>query len=143
MLGDTGFWALCRLWSPCRQGTIFSYFLDITHFTIKNLWMFLSLCYLSMSRLKFIIHNWLSMNTCWKTKYYKFESIITNCMHFCATLVWQVLKCLYTIEYMQALAIKTCNRVCQWIKDVENEIFLLGASPFSWWFLCKYCKHVL
>ncbi|XP_016482582.1 vacuolar fusion protein MON1 homolog isoform X4 [Nicotiana tabacum] len=33
----------------------------------------------------------------------------------------------------KALAIKTCNRVCQWIKDVENEIFLLGASPFSWW----------
>ncbi|KAK7404732.1 hypothetical protein VNO78_05688 [Psophocarpus tetragonolobus] len=30
------------------------------------------------------------------------------------------------------LAIKTCNHVCQWIKDVENEIFLLGASPFSW-----------
>uniref|UniRef100_A0A7N1A1D3 Vacuolar fusion protein MON1 homolog n=1 Tax=Kalanchoe fedtschenkoi TaxID=63787 RepID=A0A7N1A1D3_KALFE len=29
-------------------------------------------------------------------------------------------------------AIKTCNRVCQWVKDVENEIFLLGASPFSW-----------
>ncbi|KAL5711044.1 Vacuolar fusion protein mon1 [Ranunculus cassubicifolius] len=32
----------------------------------------------------------------------------------------------------KALAIKTCNRVCQWIRDVENEIFLLGASPFSW-----------
>ncbi|XP_052733738.1 vacuolar fusion protein MON1 homolog isoform X2 [Vigna angularis] len=32
----------------------------------------------------------------------------------------------------KALAIKTCNHVCQWIKDVENEIFLLGASPFSW-----------
>ncbi|KAM1806943.1 hypothetical protein ACFX11_030019 [Malus domestica] len=32
----------------------------------------------------------------------------------------------------KALAIKTCNRVCQWVKDVENEIFLLGASPFSW-----------
>ncbi|KAL2557470.1 SAND family protein [Forsythia ovata] len=32
----------------------------------------------------------------------------------------------------KALAIKTCNRVCQWIKDVENENFLLGASPFSW-----------
>nr|QKF54537.1 monensin sensitivity 1 [Myrciaria dubia] len=29
-------------------------------------------------------------------------------------------------------AIKICNRVCQWVKDVENEIFLLGASPFSW-----------
>ncbi|EYU18829.1 hypothetical protein ABFS82_04G194600 [Erythranthe guttata] len=32
----------------------------------------------------------------------------------------------------KALAIKICNRVCQWVKDVENEIFLLGASPFSW-----------
>ncbi|XP_041994956.1 vacuolar fusion protein MON1 homolog [Salvia splendens] len=32
----------------------------------------------------------------------------------------------------KALAIKVCNRVCQWVKDVENEIFLLGASPFSW-----------
>ncbi|KAL0436428.1 UNVERIFIED_CONTAM: Vacuolar fusion protein MON1, partial [Sesamum radiatum] len=31
----------------------------------------------------------------------------------------------------KALAIKVCNRVCQWVKDVENEIFLLGASPFS------------
>lgn len=35
-------------------------------------------------------------------------------------------------DHMQALAIKICNRVCQWVKDVENEIFLLGASPFSW-----------
>ncbi|XP_016563256.1 vacuolar fusion protein MON1 homolog isoform X3 [Capsicum annuum] len=32
----------------------------------------------------------------------------------------------------KALAIKTCNRVCQWIKNIENEIFLLGVSPFSW-----------
>ncbi|CAI0453012.1 unnamed protein product [Linum tenue] len=32
----------------------------------------------------------------------------------------------------KALAIKTCNEVCQWVKDVENEIFLLGAIPFSW-----------
>ncbi|KAI3952872.1 hypothetical protein MKW98_005099 [Papaver atlanticum] len=32
----------------------------------------------------------------------------------------------------KALAIKTCNRVCQWVRDLENEIFLLGASPFSW-----------
>uniref|UniRef100_A0A6M2F261 Vacuolar fusion protein MON1 homolog n=1 Tax=Populus davidiana TaxID=266767 RepID=A0A6M2F261_9ROSI len=32
----------------------------------------------------------------------------------------------------KGLAIKTCNRVCQWVKDVENEVFLLGASPFSW-----------
>ncbi|XP_047317945.1 vacuolar fusion protein MON1 homolog [Impatiens glandulifera] len=29
-------------------------------------------------------------------------------------------------------AIKTCNRVCEWVKDIENEIFLLGSSPFSW-----------
>ncbi|CAA0811999.1 SAND family protein [Striga hermonthica] len=32
----------------------------------------------------------------------------------------------------KALAIKVCNRVCQWVKDVENEIFLLGANPFAW-----------
>ncbi|KAK9058597.1 hypothetical protein SSX86_023439 [Deinandra increscens subsp. villosa] len=32
----------------------------------------------------------------------------------------------------KATAIRICNRVCQWVKDVENEIFLLGASPFSW-----------
>lgn len=32
----------------------------------------------------------------------------------------------------KALAIKICNRVCQWVKDVENEIFLLGGSSFSW-----------
>ncbi|KAL2488785.1 SAND family protein [Forsythia ovata] len=32
----------------------------------------------------------------------------------------------------KALAIKTCNRVRQWVKAVENDIFLLGASPFSW-----------
>ncbi|KAG2670396.1 hypothetical protein I3843_14G081700 [Carya illinoinensis] len=32
----------------------------------------------------------------------------------------------------KALAIKTCTRISQWVKDVENEIFLLGASPFSW-----------
>ncbi|XP_010542593.1 PREDICTED: protein SAND [Tarenaya hassleriana] len=32
----------------------------------------------------------------------------------------------------KALAIKICNRVCQWVKDVEKEIFLQGASPFSW-----------
>ncbi|XP_052186421.1 vacuolar fusion protein MON1 homolog isoform X3 [Diospyros lotus] len=31
----------------------------------------------------------------------------------------------------KALAIKTCSRVCEWVKDMENEIFLLGASPFS------------
>ncbi|KAE9585755.1 putative vacuolar fusion protein Mon1 [Lupinus albus] len=32
----------------------------------------------------------------------------------------------------KASAIKTCNRVCQWVKDVENEVFLIGATPFSW-----------
>nr|XP_009410022.1 PREDICTED: vacuolar fusion protein MON1 homolog A-like [Musa acuminata subsp. malaccensis] len=32
----------------------------------------------------------------------------------------------------KAIAIKTCNRVCQWVRDVENEIFLFGAAPFSW-----------
>ncbi|PWA41249.1 vacuolar fusion protein MON1 [Artemisia annua] len=32
----------------------------------------------------------------------------------------------------KALAIKICNRVCQWVKDVENEIFLPGGSSFSW-----------
>ncbi|XP_068637232.1 vacuolar fusion protein MON1 homolog [Aristolochia californica] len=32
----------------------------------------------------------------------------------------------------KALAIEICNRVCQWVRDIENEIFLLGASPFSW-----------
>ncbi|PKU87633.1 vacuolar fusion protein MON1 homolog [Dendrobium catenatum] len=32
----------------------------------------------------------------------------------------------------KALAIKTCNRVCQWVRDLENEIFLFGGSPFSW-----------
>ncbi|XP_031486436.1 vacuolar fusion protein MON1 homolog isoform X1 [Nymphaea colorata] len=32
----------------------------------------------------------------------------------------------------KATAISICNRVCQWVRDVENEIFLLGASPFSW-----------
>ncbi|GAV66405.1 Mon1 domain-containing protein [Cephalotus follicularis] len=32
----------------------------------------------------------------------------------------------------KALAIKTCNRVTEWVKYVENEIFLQGATPFSW-----------
>nr|WGH73121.1 SAND family protein [Allium wallichii] len=32
----------------------------------------------------------------------------------------------------KAAAIKTCNRVCQWVRDLENEVFLLGASPYSW-----------
>nr|QIA97565.1 SAND family protein [Celmisia lyallii] len=32
----------------------------------------------------------------------------------------------------KALAIRICNRVCQWVKDVENEIFFLGGSPFAW-----------
>lgn len=29
-------------------------------------------------------------------------------------------------------AITVCNRVCQWLRDVESEIFLLEASPLSW-----------
>nr|XP_043632920.1 vacuolar fusion protein MON1 homolog [Erigeron canadensis] len=32
----------------------------------------------------------------------------------------------------KALAIRICNRVCQWVKDVENEIFYMGGSPFAW-----------
>lgn len=32
----------------------------------------------------------------------------------------------------KALAIKICNRVCQWVRDMENEIFFFGGSPFSW-----------
>ncbi|KAM7279858.1 hypothetical protein ACFE04_006992 [Oxalis oulophora] len=32
----------------------------------------------------------------------------------------------------KALAIKTCNRVCEWVKYSENEIFLQGSTPFSW-----------
>ncbi|OAY72133.1 vacuolar fusion protein MON1 homolog [Ananas comosus] len=32
----------------------------------------------------------------------------------------------------KALAIKMCNRVCQWVRDLENEIFLFGANSFSW-----------
>lgn len=35
---------------------------------------------------------------------------------------------------LQGLAIKTCNRICRWVKAVENDIFLFGGSPFSWWF---------
>lgn len=71
-------------------------------------------------------------------KYYKLH------LYFCAIPVGLVLNFLFFFhnDCMQALAIKTCNHVCQWIKDVENEIFLLGASPFSWWFSIKYCKHV-
>ncbi|VVA90421.1 unnamed protein product [Arabis nemorensis] len=32
----------------------------------------------------------------------------------------------------KAMAIKMCNQVCQRVKDLENEVFLQGASPFSW-----------
>ncbi|KAG2331921.1 hypothetical protein Bca4012_018497 [Brassica carinata] len=32
----------------------------------------------------------------------------------------------------KAVAIKICNQVCQRVKEVENEVFLQGASPFSW-----------
>ncbi|KAJ6395350.1 hypothetical protein OIU77_020584 [Salix suchowensis] len=44
----------------------------------------------------------------------------------------------------KGLAIKTCNRVCQWVKDVENEIFLLGASTLFMVISQKYCgtQHV-
>jgi hypothetical protein len=29
-------------------------------------------------------------------------------------------------------AVSVCNRVCQWIRDLESEIFLLGVTPFNW-----------
>ncbi|KAL3687682.1 hypothetical protein R1sor_013991 [Riccia sorocarpa] len=29
-------------------------------------------------------------------------------------------------------AIFVCNRICQWIRDMEAEVFLLGAAPFNW-----------
>ncbi|KQK11811.1 vacuolar fusion protein MON1 homolog isoform X2 [Brachypodium distachyon] len=29
-------------------------------------------------------------------------------------------------------AIKICNRVCQWIRDLENEIFVYGESTLAW-----------
>lgn len=29
-------------------------------------------------------------------------------------------------------AVSTCNRICQWLRDKESEMFLLGAAPFSW-----------
>ncbi|WVZ67219.1 hypothetical protein U9M48_016329 [Paspalum notatum var. saurae] len=29
-------------------------------------------------------------------------------------------------------AIKVCNRVCQWVRDLENEIFVYGESALSW-----------
>ncbi|XP_020103430.1 vacuolar fusion protein MON1 homolog isoform X1 [Ananas comosus] len=32
----------------------------------------------------------------------------------------------------KVLAVDICNKVCQWVRDLENEIFFLGASPFSW-----------
>uniref|UniRef100_A0A0C9S0P7 Vacuolar fusion protein MON1 homolog n=1 Tax=Wollemia nobilis TaxID=56998 RepID=A0A0C9S0P7_9CONI len=32
----------------------------------------------------------------------------------------------------KSAAITVCNRVCQWLRDIESEIFLLGASPLSW-----------
>ncbi|KAH9288972.1 hypothetical protein KI387_033089 [Taxus chinensis] len=32
----------------------------------------------------------------------------------------------------KSVAVATCNRVCQWLRDLENEIFLIGAAPFSW-----------
>ncbi|XP_076921881.1 vacuolar fusion protein MON1 homolog [Bidens hawaiensis] len=32
----------------------------------------------------------------------------------------------------KGLAIRICNRVCEWVKDVENEIFLQAGSPSIW-----------
>ncbi|KAD7479718.1 hypothetical protein E3N88_02854 [Mikania micrantha] len=32
----------------------------------------------------------------------------------------------------KGLAIQICNRVCQWVRDVENEVFLLAGSSFTW-----------
>uniref|UniRef100_A0A0D6R108 Vacuolar fusion protein MON1 homolog n=1 Tax=Araucaria cunninghamii TaxID=56994 RepID=A0A0D6R108_ARACU len=32
----------------------------------------------------------------------------------------------------KSVAIAVCNRVCQWLRDLENEIFFIGAGPFSW-----------
>ncbi|KAH7437846.1 hypothetical protein KP509_05G092100 [Ceratopteris richardii] len=29
-------------------------------------------------------------------------------------------------------AITVCNRICQWVRDLENELFFLGANPFNW-----------
>nr|GEY57958.1 acyl-ACP thioesterase [Tanacetum cinerariifolium] len=29
---------------------------------------------------------------------------------------------------VEALAMRICNRVCQWVKEVENEIFMLGGA---------------
>ena len=59
-----------------------------------------------------------------------FKVQILSSLHTEYFSVQEALK--FHLCYVQALAIKTCNRVCQWVKDVENEIFLQGASPFSW-----------
>ncbi|KAI7750914.1 hypothetical protein M8C21_003079 [Ambrosia artemisiifolia] len=32
----------------------------------------------------------------------------------------------------KGLAVRICNRVCQWVKNIENEIFLLAVTPFAW-----------
>ncbi|KAL6204838.1 hypothetical protein ACLB2K_022105 [Fragaria x ananassa] len=69
---------------------------------------------------------------CWVTQdfelYAAFDPLADKVVFFFT------ISCFFTLfNYaILALAIKTCNRVCQWVKDVENEIFLLGASPFSW-----------
>ncbi|KAJ0083751.1 hypothetical protein Patl1_30684 [Pistacia atlantica] len=59
-----------------------------------------------------------------------------NCFHVAVLLCWVTqdfeLYAAFDPLADKASAIKTCNRVCQWVKDVENEIFLQGASPFSW-----------
>lgn len=41
------------------------------------------------------------------------------------------------VTHVQSSAIFVCNRICQWIRDVECEIFLLGATPFNWWVPCN------
>ncbi|KAH7286199.1 hypothetical protein KP509_33G062800 [Ceratopteris richardii] len=29
-------------------------------------------------------------------------------------------------------SITVCNRVCQWVRDMENDLFFIGGSPFNW-----------
>jgi hypothetical protein len=31
----------------------------------------------------------------------------------------------------QSSVVSVYNRVCQWIRDLESEIFLLGVTPFN------------
>ncbi|XP_024371446.1 vacuolar fusion protein MON1 homolog isoform X2 [Physcomitrium patens] len=30
-------------------------------------------------------------------------------------------------------AVAVCNRLCQWLRDLESDIFFLGGTPLSWW----------